>query len=201
MGAGTIRRMRRTIGYHLVKTAYGLWLPGDERGYWSSAWDEQIGYIEPHTLHDGDPVRKRMAAERMKHPPVRCDSEVICMIEATLRKLVERSNGGLRIQAIAIEPTHMHLLLPYTGRDIHNTAKWIADQTTKDIHALTDHTGPVWAKGKWCSFIYDREHWNSAERYIDAHNIRAGKPAKPEMFPIDGVESRDHRSRNEPRRM
>jgi hypothetical protein len=63
--------MGNTIGYHFVKSAYGLWLPGDERGSWSDAWDDQIGYCEPHTLHDGDPVRLRMAEERLKHPPVR----------------------------------------------------------------------------------------------------------------------------------
>jgi hypothetical protein len=27
--------MPNTIGYHIVKTGYGLWLPGDERGSWS----------------------------------------------------------------------------------------------------------------------------------------------------------------------
>jgi hypothetical protein len=57
--------MPRTIGYHLVKSAYGLWLPGDDRGSWSDAWDDQIGYYEPHALHDGDPIRLRMAEERL----------------------------------------------------------------------------------------------------------------------------------------
>ena len=44
-----------TLGYHWVKSCFGLWLPGDDRGHWSEAWDDQIGFIEPHTLHDGDP--------------------------------------------------------------------------------------------------------------------------------------------------
>ncbi|HYO24766.1 MAG TPA: hypothetical protein VEQ85_07435 [Lacipirellulaceae bacterium] len=61
--------MPRTLGYHLVKSAFGQWLPGDQRGHWSTAWDEEIGYVAPHPLHAGDPVRKRMAEERMKHPP------------------------------------------------------------------------------------------------------------------------------------
>lgn len=69
--------MPKTLGYHLVKSAYGLWLPGDERGSWSEAWDEELGYIEPHTLHPGDPVRLRMAQERMKHPKVWWSPEII----------------------------------------------------------------------------------------------------------------------------
>jgi len=49
--------MPRTLGYHYVKSGYGLWLPGDDRGSWSQACDEQIGFTEPHTLNPGDPVR------------------------------------------------------------------------------------------------------------------------------------------------
>ena len=58
---------------HVVISGYGLWLPGDGRGHWSEAWDDELGFIEPHTLHAGDPVRLRMAEERRKHTPVRLD--------------------------------------------------------------------------------------------------------------------------------
>ena len=58
------------MAYFITWTTYGTWLPGDERGHWSDAWDEQLGYIEPHMLHEGDPVRKRMAKERQVHPQV-----------------------------------------------------------------------------------------------------------------------------------
>ena len=44
---GYAGHMPRTLGYHYVKSAYGLWLPGDVRGSWSEAWDEQIGYLDP----------------------------------------------------------------------------------------------------------------------------------------------------------
>src|SRR5688500_18000318 len=65
-----IAAMSVTINYHLVFSGFSLRLPGDERGYWSEAWDEMIGYNEPHMLHPGDPIRKRMAEERMQHPRV-----------------------------------------------------------------------------------------------------------------------------------
>ncbi len=171
--------MANTLGYHLVKSGFGLWLPGDDRGHWSDAWDEQIGFVEPHTLHGGDPVRKRMAEERMKHPPVRFTDDMLGIIAATLGDLVHRSRGGLRIAAAAIEPTHMHLQLPYTGRDIDHTAKWIADQTTKAIHARTNHQGPVWAGGRWRVFIFDAAQWNACGRYIRRHNERGGRAADP----------------------
>src|SRR5438105_2991439 len=126
--------MARTIGYHFVKSGYGLWLPGDDRGSWSEAWDDQIGYYEPHTLQDGDPVRRRMAQERMKHPPVRFDAAMIDAIVSAIGECVATSRGGLEIAAFAIEETHMHLAIPYSGRDMDATAKWLADRTTRAVH-------------------------------------------------------------------
>lgn len=133
--------MPNTIGYHLVKSCYGLWLPGDKRGHWSSAWDAQIGYYEPHHLHAGDPVRERMARERMKHPPTRLTSPMIDAVAQAVGDCAHRSDW--RAVAAAVEPTHMHLLLTYSERDIDGTAKWIAQQTTKSVHRDTDFTGPL----------------------------------------------------------
>jgi len=177
--------MRRTLGFHLVKSCYGLWLPGDERGHWSSAWDDQIGYIEPHMLHDGDPVRLRMAEERMKHPPTVLDEPMTCAIAEALDHCVHQSNGDLSIAAAAIHVTHMHLLLPYSARDIDRTAKWIADQTTKAVHRRTRHQGPVWGKGKWRVFVFDMDHWRNALRYIEQHNVRKGLPERPYAWLCD----------------
>lgn len=184
MGRGLhgVIRMSRTLGYHLVKSGYGLWLPGDERGSWSEAWDRQIGFHEPHTLHEGDPERKRMAEERMKHPAVRLGERMIEVIAGTLEELIRKSNGGFSIAAAAIEPTHMHLLIPYSGRDIENTAKWIADQTTKAIHRQANHGGPVWCKGRWRGYVFGDEGWGATRHYIEQHNARRGLPVKPYEF-------------------
>jgi len=168
------------IGQHIVKTAHGLWLPGDARGHWSTAWDEQIGLIEPHMLHEGDPVRERMAAERMKHNPVRFTPE---MIEAIIETIAEcASNSPWNVAAVSCEPTHLHLLMTYSKLNIHRTMKWMTSRMTRAVHRRTDHEGPVWAKGKWCSFIYDESWWSNAMQYIERHNLRRGLPARPYDF-------------------
>jgi REP element-mobilizing transposase RayT len=174
--------MPNTIGYHLVKSAYGLWLPGDDRGSWSESWDDQIGFIEHHNLNPADPVRLRMAQERMQHPPVAFTAAMIDAIANSIADCVARSNGGLTISAFAIEPTHMHIAIPYSGRDIDRTAKWLADRTTKSIHQQTNHTGPVWCKGKWCSFVFDDAYWQRIIDYIQTHNTRHGYHANPYPF-------------------
>ena len=174
--------MIRTLGYHLVKSTYGQWLPGDDRGHWSDAWDEKIGFVQPHMLHEGDPVRKRMAEERMQRPAVRMSDAMKAAVADTISQCVTKSAGGLLIAAATIEATHFHLLIPYGGRDIHKTAKWIADQTTKAVHRGTEYQGPVWCKGKWCTFVFDEAHWNNLIEYIERHNVRRGLGRRPFSF-------------------
>jgi REP element-mobilizing transposase RayT len=172
--------MSNTLGYHWVKTGYGLWLPGDERGHWSEAWDEQIGYIEPHMLHEGDPVRLRMAQERLTHPPVKLTPEMVNIVERVIGECAAASPWS--IDAASIERTHTHLLLTYSGLDIQRTVKWISQQTTKAIHRETDHVGPIWGKGDWCVYVYDANYYGNIKRYIERHNVRRGVGPRPYAF-------------------
>ena len=141
------------------------------------AWDDDIGYCQPHQLHEGDLVRKRMAAERMRHPPTALNR---AMIDAVAGAVGECAAASIwQIAGAAIETTHMHLLMSYSDRDIEKTCKWISQQTTKAVHRETPFEGPVWCEGKWLGFVFDLEHWKSARRYIERHNERRGFPARP----------------------
>ena len=158
--------MARTLGYHYVKSAYGLWLPGDDRGSWSPAWDEEIGFVEPHTLHPGDPVRLRMAEERMKQPPVRLTEAMIAAVAGALAQCVAKSGGGLAVAAATIEPTHVHFLIPYSGRDIDITVKWLADQTTRPS-ITRPARGPSVVQGQLVLVrLLDADRWDNVREYI-----------------------------------
>ncbi|MCK4872474.1 MAG: transposase [Phycisphaerales bacterium] len=172
--------MARTLGYHIVLSGYGLWLPGDQRGHWSDAWDAQIGFVEPHTLHAGDPMRRRMAVERMKHEPVRLTAPMIEVVIDTIGRC--RATSEWSIAAASIEPTHTHLLLTFTQRDIDNTITWIKGRMTKAIHEQMPHHGPVWSRGKWRSYVFAQDVWANARRYIEQHNVRRGESAQPYPF-------------------
>jgi REP element-mobilizing transposase RayT len=172
--------MPRTLGYHIVISGYGLWLPGDERGHWSEKWDDELGLVEPRTLHPGDPVRLRMAQERQNHPPVRLDAAMQRLAVETIARCCTDSDWS--IAAASIEATHTHLLMTYTTRDVDNTVKWLKDQITKAIHRGTPHQGPVWCKGRWRTFLYEPDHWDNTQRYIERHNIRRGAAARPYPF-------------------
>jgi REP element-mobilizing transposase RayT len=174
--------MHTTLGFHVTKSTYGTWLPWDRRGSWSEGWSPARGYYGAHQFHERDARRERMARSRMKHAPVVLSDAMLQAIVESLGECVQKSQGDLRIIAAAIERTHMHLLIPNTGRDINITAKWIADQTTKRVHRTTGHQGPVWTKNPWCDHIDDQEHWENAILYIDEHNIRAGRGSRPYSF-------------------
>jgi hypothetical protein len=176
--------MHDTLGYHIVISGYGLWLPGDERGHWSEAWDAELGYIEPDKLHPGDPTRKRMAEERQKHPPVRLSDHMQTVAIETLARC--RAESDWQIAATSIEPTHTHLQLTYTGRDIDNTVKWLKDRLTKAIHGSTSHQGLVRCRGRWRSYIFKDDVWENTQLYIQRHNERRGAGPCPYSF-IDTV--------------
>jgi REP element-mobilizing transposase RayT len=165
------------LRYHLVKSTYGMWLPGDERGSWSARWDTDIGFIEPHMLHPGDPYRLRMSQERMLHPPVVLDHLMSAAIERAIGRCALQSNW--KVAAGTIEPTHIHLLLTTGSSDIDRTCKWLSQQMTRAVHEETPHQGPVWAEGKWCSAIWVDEGWVNTWHYIESHNVRKGLGREP----------------------
>jgi len=174
--------MPETLGYHLTKTTYGTWLPGDRRGSWLKEWSPKEGYGPVRRLADADPSREAMARRQMNHDACMLTEEMIDAVVDSISDCVIRSKGGLTIMAAAIEPTHVHLLLPNTGRDIDVMVKWLADQTTKAIHRRTTHSGPVWTSKPWCEYIDDDVHWEQLLQYIDEHNIRAGRGSRPYPF-------------------
>ena len=180
--------MAETLGYHLTKTTYGSWLPGDSRGSWLKDWSPKTGYSQQIRFQAGEDSRRlEMARRRMVQAEVSLTAEMTEAVIVAISSCVEKSQGGLKIMAAAIEPTHMHLLLPNTGRDIEITSKWLADQTTKSIHRHTCHQGRVWTSKDWCDHIDSEEHWEHALLYIDDHNVRAGRGSRPYPF-LCGVE-------------
>jgi len=110
--------MTAALGFHITKTTYGTWLPGDARGSWLKDWSPKQGYGVVHRLSDADPRREAMAQRQMRHPPCRLSDAMIGIVVECLVDCVCKSQGGLLIMAAAIEPTHVHLLLPNTGRPI-----------------------------------------------------------------------------------
>ena len=102
------------IGYHIVKTAYGRWLPGDERGHWSAVWDDRIGQVTPGGLQDGNAEVEQFARSKMRHPPVTCSDGMIAAIEQSLVDCAAASSWQIAVD-INTGMT-MHLVEPLNLR-------------------------------------------------------------------------------------
>jgi REP element-mobilizing transposase RayT len=174
--------MPETLGYHLTKTTYGTWLPGDARGSWVKNWSPRVGYGELHRFEHADPSREERSRRQLSHDVVILSPAMIQAVVDALAVCIQRSQGGLKIMAATIEPTHMHLLLTRTCRNIDITTKWIADQTTKAIHRQTAQRGSVWTSKNWCEHVDQPDHWEELLRYIDEHHVRAGRGSRPYEF-------------------
>jgi len=116
----------------------------------------------------------------MKHPATRFDGPMMKAITIALRRCVDESDWQLA--AMALEPTHAHLLITHCNRPIENTVKWIKQRTTRAVHEATSHAGPVWCVGSWRVFVFAATQWNSTVRYIQRHNERRGLPSSPHDF-------------------
>jgi hypothetical protein len=67
----------------------------------------------------------------------------------------------------------LHALLPYTGKDIDATTKWLADQTTKAVHRTTNHACPASVQRQLAIVHLRRaEIRQRADTYIQNHNPR-----------------------------
>src|ERR1700753_4272131 len=100
-----------TQAIFLTWATYASWLPGDPRGHWSPQMDEWGHYLGPrHKQNDGDPTTLARARVMAKGPEVTLSTEERNVV-ATPLSAVARDTPLL---ACAIEPTHVHLLVPGT---------------------------------------------------------------------------------------
>lgn len=115
------------LAYFITITAYGTWLPGDERG---SVDDGHNVYGQ--ALAPANEARKRANAERLKHRPVTFD--------ATAREIVHRTieevcvHRGWRVLAANVRTNHLHVVISAdaTVDKVHNDIKAYATRRLRE---------------------------------------------------------------------
>src|SRR5262245_50770343 len=116
-----LRGAKMIVGYHIIFTTYGFWLPNDPRGSWSDfvgSW-ELFRYgaatktterrSVAHRAHDRD-LRLR-AKSALKYPAVQFTGEQARAVARGFAQYLDRKK--LPVWACAILPDHVHLV---TGR-------------------------------------------------------------------------------------
>jgi REP element-mobilizing transposase RayT len=189
------------LGYHIILSAYGFWLPNDPRGSWSDtirvyellkfgpATKVQTTRSVAHTPHDRT---KRLEAKKaLLHKPVRFTGLQACAIAHGFAIACEE--GSYLVCALAILPDHAHLVIGAHDRDINTIVRHLKAKATKQLHdegihpfkddARKDGTLPSpWSRNHWTPFIDSEEYLAKAIDYVERNPVRCG--LKPQRWSL-----------------
>ena len=189
------------LGYHLILTLYGFWLPNDPRGSWSEfvrAWE--LRRFGPATktrerrslARDRHDVGLRLEAKQyLARPQVHLSGLQARAVARGFCRFVDRS--GIVVYACAILPEHAHLVVRRHRYSIEEIARHLkADATCElkreGLHPFADFpyangTLPSpWARKEWKCFLFDEDYVRNAIRYVGRNPTREGCKAQAWSF-------------------
>jgi len=195
------------LGYHLVLSAYGFWLPNDPRGSYSKfVGSEDIFRFGKATTVDTrvsvaakshDFALRRRAKQALERQPVRFNGSQARAVGRGFASTVEQF--ALPIWACAIMTDHAHLVIGRHELSVEEAADRLKRQATKRL--LTESLHPfsgdrdqygrlpsVWARGDWKVYLSSQAAIEQAIRYVEQNPIKAGLRAQRWSFvcPYDG---------------
>ena len=183
------------VGYHLIFSAYGFWLPNDPRGSWSTfvgdwevfrAGGAATKTDEPYSVarrsHDRG---RRLATKRaLPRPAVRFDAAQRAAVGVGVGCYARKA--GLPVWACAVMPDHVHLAYGRFRLTAEQVAIQLKAAATRHLVEAGLHPfqpgrpadGPppkCWAQGEWKVFL-DPEDVGRAVRYVEGNPVKDGLP-------------------------
>ena len=191
------------LGYHLIISAYGFWLPNDPRGSWS--WVvrnpnlREFGAatkVETHRSVARRPHDRalRMAAKKaLSRPPVRFNGVQARAVGAGFAHYVHQS--GVTVWACAVMPDHAHLVVARHRYDIEVVATLFKGEATKRLTAGGVHPfqGQVGEKGRvppcfgrkwWVVYQDSVEDLKRSIKYVEDNPVEIGLPRQKWSFVV-----------------
>jgi len=183
------------VAYHLILSAYGVWLPNDPRGSWSSYVGSRRLYAlggaatkvdthrsVAHATHDRG---KRLATKAgLQRPAVRFAGKQAREIGRGLQDYCTKN--AWPVHALALMPDHVHVVV---GRRADMPIEKMAEQAKAratmflrkaGLHPFEDEAdgrGRVptpWAEGSWAVYLDDDAGVRRAVRYVERNPVAAG---------------------------
>jgi REP element-mobilizing transposase RayT len=184
------------LGYHLLISAYGFWLPNEPRGSWSDfVRKSELALYGQATKVD----TRRSVAHRPQDRHWKKDAQTALEYPAVVFTGVqcreigqafasEAKKCGYIIWACAILPKHLHLVV---ARHHYNAERIIlrlkAAATTrlieKELHPLREFRDPesgkyprCWSQGGWRVYLNTVEDILRSIKYVEENPLKEGKP-------------------------
>ena len=188
---------KQIIGYHIIITCYGFWMPNDPRG--SGSFEVRAEWLQPFgkatgttdrrsrarlALSDEERHRMVLAKQSLKFSPVILDGKQALSVIHGFAAAVR----GVDIYACAIMPEHVHVV---TGvlQDVEifvESLKAHSDSQLKKEDRFPHYTAldaeereTIWAERYWKRYIYETEDLLQAIHYAEQNPVKAGlKPQR-----------------------
>ena len=191
-------RTRGVIGYHIILTAYGFWLPNDERGSGSDAVRAfHLRHFGPATkaLADGensvaartfDREKRRLARSHLKHPPVRFTGRQARVVARGFAEVCRRREIVTVACAVMWDHAHLVVLRPNVEA-VERLVPTLKAQATAflrraGLHPFAvgnmtrDKAPKVFAGGGRHRYVDSPEYLRRAVRYVERNPTAMGLP-------------------------
>lgn len=173
------------VGYHVIFSTYGFWLPNDPRGSWSNfvgSWElfrygpatkTSVRHSVAHREHDR--ARRLEAKSALKYPPVEFNGLQARAVARGFARYVERT--ALPVWACAILPDHVHLVIGRPAMKVEQLVIQLKGDATRQLEAEGIHplnayrvegqrVPKCWVRGQWKVFL-DADDVERAVRYVE----------------------------------
>ena len=193
------------VGYHLIFSAYGFWLPNDPRGSWSKfvgAWDlfhaggkatkDKVTERRSYAADPHDRARRLATKAELLRPPVRFSGVQARAVGRGFGAHVESS--GLRVWACAIMPDHVHLVVGRFKMRIEQLSIQLKKAATlklveEGIHPF-QHLKPVdgpppkcFAVREWKGYL-DPDDVPRCVEYVEQNPVKGGLRSQVGVWPF-----------------
>ncbi|HVT89736.1 MAG TPA: transposase [Tepidisphaeraceae bacterium] len=189
------------LASHVILSAYGFWLPNEERGSWSDfvrKWElhrfgnaTHVDTTRSVAHRPYDRQRKREMRASLKYPAVKFTGQQALCIGNGFAEMVRKSN--FKIYACAILPDHVHLVIErhsYSVEQVTNLLKGAATRklTSSRLHPMnavvteSEKLPSPWGVGLWKVFLDSPEDIERSIDYVERNPLKEGKPRQHWSF-------------------
>jgi hypothetical protein len=159
--------MSAPLAYHLTWTAYGTWLPGDERGW----IDGNRPGVQPPDL-----AQRHQSQRRLAEVPVRFDEAQRSLIEDTIREHTRLR--GWELHAVHVGSYHVHVVVTGAAapETILNQFKAWCSRRLSDAAGLMTTVAQRAGRRRWFT-EHGSTKWINDEQYLEQaiHYVREGQ--------------------------
>lgn len=180
------------IGYHVMWTLYGWWLPNDPRG--STSHTIRNDFIaELGAIHFGrkpvqpagrelrqfyNQARLKLAHELLAFSPNEFD-----VVASALGEAITECN--YTCYACAIMPDHVHLLIRKHKDSAEEMIENLQSLSRKRLKHLRPPSHPLWTRGGWRVFLDHPDAMRRTIHYIEQNPIKQHLPKQSWLFVTD----------------